>query len=257
MRLATATPSALRGATARADLALVPKVFAQPTGAIGAPAERCTGSRTPYGYGESVYDSADLRIAGALAAGYSPTMNERTKAGARATNGGVVRDASTSSPALRDADAILARAADDEAAALVARDRYRDGAVEPIEPDERIAALLVPGEKVFAVRRSALLDRREPQPSAYCPGCPGLAGDLYVTSTRVVHLGRLKLEYDLDSIREAVVSAERLLLLCDGGGLILDVDRPRLLRVDIAAARARHVASPCAARAPGLAPRTR
>jgi hypothetical protein len=159
---------------------------------------------------------------------------------------------------LRDADAILARAADDEAAALVARDRYRDGVIEPIEPDERIAVLLVPGEEVFAVRRSALLDRREPQPSAYCPGCPGLAGDLYVTSTRVVHLGRLTLEYDLDSIREAVVSAERLLLLLwVGSGLILDVDRPRLLRVDIAAARARRVVPPCPARAPGLAPRTR
>jgi len=185
-------------------------------------------------------------------------MNERTKAGARATNGRAVRDASTSSPALRDADAILARAADDEAAALVARDRYRDGPMELIEPDARIAELLVGDEEVLAVRRSARLDRREPQPSAYCPGCPGLAGDLYVTSTRVVHLGRLTLEYDLDSIREAVVSGERVLLvLCDGTGLILDVDRPRLLRVEIAAARARRVAPACPARAPGLAPRRR
>ena len=178
-------------------------------------------------------------------------MNERTKAGARATNGGAVRDASPASPALRDADAILARAADDEAAALVARDRYRDGAIEPIEPDERIAVLLVPGEELFAVRRSALLDRREPQVGARCPAYPGLAGDLYLTSTRLVHLGRSTLEYDLDAIREAVVSAEHLLLvLCDGTGLILDLDRPRLLRVEIAAARARRVARACPAQAP-------
>ena len=175
-------------------------------------------------------------------------MNERTTAGARATNGRAVRDASTSSPALRDADAILARAVDDEAAALVARDRYRDGSIEPIEPDERIAVLLVPGEELFAVRRSALLDRREPQVGARCPAYPGLAGDLYLTSTRLVHLGRFTMEYDLDAIREAVVSAEHLLLvLCDGTGLILDLDRPRLLRVEIAAARARRVARAWAA----------
>jgi len=182
-------------------------------------------------------------------------MNERTRAGARETNGDAAHGASTSSPALRDADAILARAADDEAAALVARDRYRDGSIEPIEPDERIAVLLVPGEEVFAVRRSALLDRREPPPGGGYPAYPGLAGDLYVTSTRLVHLGRLALECDLDAVREAVVSAEHLLVvLCDGTGLILDVDRPRLLRVEITAVRARRVVRACTARAPRPAP---
>jgi hypothetical protein len=76
------------------------------------------------------------------------------------------------------------------------------------------------------------------------PGCPGLAGDLYVTSARLVHVGRTVLEYDLGAIREAVVSAERLLLiLCDGVGVAVDVARPRLLRVEIAAARARQAAS--------------
>ena len=65
-------------------------------------------------------------------------MNKRTSAGARATNGRVARDA-TSAPALRDADAILARAAEDEAAALEARERYRDRDMEPLQPDPRIA----------------------------------------------------------------------------------------------------------------------
>jgi len=178
-------------------------------------------------------------------------MNERARADARATNGGAAPGTLRSSPALRDADAILARAADDEAAALVARDRYRDRKMEPLEPDPRIAEILVPGEQVFAVRRSAMLDRREPPPGASHPAYPGLAGDLYVTSNRLVHLGRSTLEYDLDAIREAVVSAEHLLLvLCDGTGLILDLDRPRLLRVEIAAARARRVARACPAQAP-------
>jgi len=182
-------------------------------------------------------------------------MNERTPADARATNGGAARDAPRSSPALRDADAILARAAEDDAAAFEARERYRDREMEPLEPDARIAELLVPGEDVVAVRRSALLDRREPQPSAHCPGCPALAGDLYVTSTRFVHVGRTVVEYDLDAIREAIVSAERLLLvLSDGAGIILDVDRPRLLRVEIAAARARQAARAYTAQAPPPAP---
>jgi hypothetical protein len=145
-------------------------------------------------------------------------MNERTSASARATNGRAARDAPGSSPALRDADAILARAADDEAAALDARKRYRDREMDSVEPDARIAELLAPGEEVLAVRRSALLDRREPPISGgRRGGCPGLAGDLYVTSSRIVHVGRSVLEYDLDAIREAIVSTERLLLILGDG----------------------------------------
>jgi hypothetical protein len=182
-------------------------------------------------------------------------MHERPSAGRRQTNGAALSDATTPLPALRDADAILARAADDEAAALQARDRFRDGAIEAIEPDARIAERLVPGEEVFAVRRSAVLDRREPQPGAGHPAYPGLAGDLYLTSVRLVHFGRLMLEYDLDAIREVAVSAEHLLLvLRDGAGLILDVDRPRLFRVEIAAVRAMRVTRgrPARAQRPGL-----
>ena len=176
-------------------------------------------------------------------------MNERTSAGARASAKGGT-DASASSWALRDADAILGRAADDEAAALAARERYRDREIEPIEPDGRIAELLAPGESVLAVRRSVLLDRREPQVGTRCPGYPGLAGDLYVTSRRIVHVGRFVLEYDLAAIREAVVSAEHLLLILgDGAGVMLDVDRPRLLRVQITAVRSRSAARTCSTRA--------
>jgi hypothetical protein len=186
-------------------------------------------------------------------------VSETTGAGRRGTNAAAAREANASAPALRDADAILARATEDEAAAIEARERYRDGGIEPIEPDARIAALLVPGEEVLAVRRSALLDRREPplggRPQ---PGCPGLPGDLYVTSARLVHLGRRQIEFDLASVREAVASGERLLLiLCDGAGITFGVDRPRLLRVEIAAARARQAARAGAERntGPGDGPR--
>jgi hypothetical protein len=43
----------------------------------------------------------------------------------------------------------------------------------------------------------------------------------------------------LEQIRELSLAGERLLLTFDGGeGISLDVDRPRLLRVEIAAAMA-------------------
>src|SRR5512140_1887295 len=98
-------------------------------------------------------------------------MQERPSTVRRATNGAATSDGAATSPVLRDADAILARAIEDETAALEARDRFRDGAMEPIEPDARIAERLVPDEVVFAVRRSAVLDRREPQPGG-CVASP-------------------------------------------------------------------------------------
>jgi hypothetical protein len=68
----------------------------------------------------------------------------------------------------------------------------------------------------------------------------GLGGDLYVTSSRLALVGRTTLTYDLDAIRDAVVSGERLLLtLRDGAGVIVYVAQPRLLRVEIGAARAK------------------
>jgi hypothetical protein len=67
---------------------------------------------------------------------------------------------------------------------------------------------------------------------------PVPGGDLYLTSSRLVLVGRTALEYDLDSISEAVVSSERLLItLVDGAGITLAVDRPRLLQVEIRVAR--------------------
>ena len=175
---------------------------------------------------------------------YGPDMSERTGPGRSAPPGAASLDAAGSDPAVRDADAILARAMRDEAAALEARERYRDREIEPMAPDAPIAALLVPGEDVLAERRSVLLDRREPPlGGTRCSCCHGLAGDLYVTSTRLVLVGQTVLEYDFDSISDMVVSAERLLLsMCDGSGITLDVDRPNLLRVEVGAARARGAA---------------
>ena len=140
-------------------------------------------------------------------------------------------------PALRDAADILARAAADEAAADAARERYRAGKIPELAPDARIAPLLGEDERVVAVRQAAVFDRRQPVLGSDVP--TGLGGDLYLTTRRLILTGRLTLAFELDEIEEAMLSGERLLLVMKGGqGLSLDVTGPRLLRVQIAAARA-------------------
>ena len=139
-------------------------------------------------------------------------------------------------PALRDAAEILAGAEVDEAAADQARERYRTQPMATLEPDSRIAPLLAPGEQVVAVRRSAVLDRRQPVLGSDAP--TGLTGDLYLTSRRLVLVGRYTLSFDLEAIEEAMLSGEQLLLVMrDGEGASLGVAQPRLMRVEIAAAR--------------------
>ena len=124
----------------------------------------------------------------------------------------------------------------DQAAADEARLRFRRRGVERIDPDERIGPILEPDEQLVAVRRRAVMYRPETRESG--AASTGVA-DLYVTTRRLVLAGPDVHSFDLASIDEAVVSNERLLLvLCDGAGLVLEVDRPRLLRVEIAAARA-------------------
>ncbi|TAK01293.1 MAG: hypothetical protein EPO36_05980 [Chloroflexota bacterium] len=143
---------------------------------------------------------------------------------------------SDTASALANATEILARAAADEAAAVEAHARFRREGAPTLPPDERISPLLEPGERVIAVRHAVLLDRREPAPGARFT--PGVAGTLYVTSQRLVLVGRLTLPFAIDEIEDAIVTGERLLLvLRDGHGVALQVAQPRLLWVEIAAAR--------------------
>jgi hypothetical protein len=134
-------------------------------------------------------------------------------------------------PALRDAAAAAARAAADEADADEARVRFLEDPLPVIEPDEQIAPHLAPGEVVHGLRPRAILR---------APGndrALGYGGTLYLTSRRLVHLGQVMVNVQLTDIVETSLAAERLLLtLRDGEGLSLDLDRPRLFRVEIAAA---------------------
>ena len=134
-------------------------------------------------------------------------------------------------PALRDATATAQRAAQDEADATAARQRFRIGPIEPIEADDVIAERLAPGELVYALRRHAILR---------APGgdnALGYGGTLYLTSQRLVHLGQVEMSVQLTDIVEFSLAGERLLLsLRNGEGISLEVDRPRVLRAEMAEA---------------------
>jgi hypothetical protein len=154
----------------------------------------------------------------------------------RSSRGSLDTAGGDGAPALRDAAQILADAEVDEAASDQARERYRTQPMATLEPDPRIAPLLAPGERVVAVRRSAVLDRRQPVLGSDAP--TGLTGDLYLTSRRLVLVGRYTLSFDLEAIEEAMLSGEQLLLVMrDGEGASLGVTQPRLMRVEIAATR--------------------
>jgi hypothetical protein len=141
---------------------------------------------------------------------------------------------SNESPALRDAQSIAARIAADEAAADEARQTYQAEGLPAIEPDAAASAILGAEELLHAVRASALLE--EPV-SGEGGGLPR-GGTLYLTSARLVHLGTETTELPLAEIDEIAVALERLVLIRhrDGSDWALEVDQPRLLRVQLSTA---------------------
>jgi hypothetical protein len=139
--------------------------------------------------------------------------------------------AEPTSAALRDAGAIAERVAADERAADEERQRLV-GEPLPVIGARDLPFDLQRGELLHAERHAALLERaRQGTPSG---------GMLYLTSLRMVHVGSTRIEeVPLERISDMAVSMERLLLieLRDGTDLAIEVDRPRLLRVQVAAAR--------------------
>jgi hypothetical protein len=130
----------------------------------------------------------------------------------------------------------------DQTTADDARRRLRQQGIVAIEPDARIGVMLGPGERVVAIRRAVSLERRKDTRDPE----EGLFGDLYVTTSRLVHLGSVPVEVPLLDIREAVAAAGALrLVVGDGRGVEIRTSDPRVLRVEIAAVReaARTIAS--------------
>jgi hypothetical protein len=136
--------------------------------------------------------------------------------------------------AVRDADSIATRIANDEAAADAARQDYQTNGLPVMEPDDAAAAILEPGEILHAVHGSALLeDTGWTDGPAHPRG-----GTLFLTSERLIHTGVEPSELSLAGIDEMGIALERLLLirLRDGSDLAIEVDQPRVLRVQLAAA---------------------
>jgi hypothetical protein len=134
--------------------------------------------------------------------------------------------------ALRDAAAIAQRIVADEQAADLERIRLVDGQLPNLNPEVDGGIEMGAGEKIHAIRPLAMLEDRNSSTPA--------GGTLYLTSERIVHVGERSREINLDAIDETAVALERLLLvdLADGSGLAIEIDQPRLLRVQLAAARA-------------------
>jgi hypothetical protein len=148
----------------------------------------------------------------------------------RGASAGLVEDPTEEGPALRDAATAIERAAADEAAASAARDAFLVSPVPVLEPDERVSPHLLPDEKVHGLRRHAIL--RAPGDDRAL----GYGGSLYLTSRRLMHLGQVFVTVQLTDIVETSLAGERLLLtLRDGEGMTFDLDRPRLLRAEMAA----------------------
>lgn len=134
-------------------------------------------------------------------------------------------------PALRDAADAVGRIEADEAAALELRDRLRAAPLPTLGADDRIGPHLADGELVHDLRSSAIL--RAPGDDRAL----GYGGTLYLTSRRLVHIGQVTVNVQLRDIIETALAGERLLItLRDAEGFTLEVDRPRVLRTEIAAA---------------------
>ena len=140
----------------------------------------------------------------------------------------------TQGPGIRDAEEILLRAHEDERDAIEARTRYRAHGLPVLEVDGPIAERLRADETAIDARTSAVVSRH-----LRGDGTEDFPGRLYLTTQRLIVVGGAPLDVELSQVEELALAGERLLItLRDGTGLSIDASRPRLMRVQIAAALA-------------------
>jgi hypothetical protein len=139
--------------------------------------------------------------------------------------------AADASPALRDARRISDRVAADEMAADEARRRHRIEGLPVLTTGESGTPVLRSGEVLHASRAHGLLEIAD--------GEVPRDGAVYLTSDRLLHVAAAQAtEWRLADLDEMLVALERLLLirLRDGSDITLEIDHPRLFRVELAAA---------------------
>lgn len=137
-------------------------------------------------------------------------------------------------PSLTVVSALESQVLTDEEAARRARERYRRTGIPALEPDALVAPHLAHAERVYGSRAAASVAHIDGESQAVRD-----EGPLYVTSVRLLHLGRESTSIALVDINELAMADDRILVsICGARGLMLDVSEPRQFRVLIAAARA-------------------
>jgi hypothetical protein len=127
-----------------------------------------------------------------------------------------------------------AEAITDEEQARRAREQYRDRGIPHLVPDEVVAPHLEAAERVLGTRSRATVARVDDESRSAVRD----EGPLYVTSSRLLHLGQTVSSVSLKEIAELAMADDRILVTIAGGrGLMLDVSEPRQFRVLLAAAR--------------------
>jgi hypothetical protein len=142
-------------------------------------------------------------------------------------------DLSSSGPAVTRLDLDL----EDEALAAAARARYRTDGLPGIEPDGDMRSALDDDEQLLAVRETVTIDQRP------MDGSPPASGRLAITTKRLMVVDERPLTLasfeELDDVM--VVGDQLVVTLRSGSGFTVTAIQPRLLRVQLAEARARRL----------------
>jgi hypothetical protein len=123
---------------------------------------------------------------------------------------------------------------EDEALAAEARARYRTDGISTIEPDGSIRSALWAGEKVLAFRPGASIEHLSQRTAV------PVMGPLAVTTERLLFIDGAPMTLAaLEELDDVTVSTDRLMvMLTSGSGFAISAPQPRLLRVQLAEARA-------------------
>lgn len=123
---------------------------------------------------------------------------------------------------------------EDEALAGAERVRYRTDGIVRIEPDHGIRSALGHDEGLLALRETASIVRRPHGESS------PLSGRLAITTERLIMVDELSTTLaSLEDLDDVTLVADRLLvLLTSETGFTIQTTHPRLLRVQLAEARA-------------------